>query len=365
MKKKIQKPFDAEAAKGGAKVETRDGDSVRILCYDRKSNNNHINFPIIALTNHNGTESCFSYTSEGRLLGDDFDICEDAHDLVIIEEVEVPKFSVGNWLVPYNEDLPRLITAVTYDGYELEDVNGHKVSICHRTIENLCRLWTLKDAKPGDVLIREDGKYPIIFKKFLGYAYAPSAYCGIDTTDSIYISDEDRPWTLDTVRPATYKEIQQFFKKVEGYGYKWYPESLTLSKIQKRWVDNKNVDVDGYLIDNDSHIDHYSGPNTYINHNIFATEIQAKSALAMARISQIMANDLRFGGPITDEEWVTNNLKKFTIRRINGRAIFNTDSFVYNFLAFHTSEQRQLFWEENEELIKDYLMIKDNFTLED
>ena len=362
MKKKIQKPFDAEAAKGGAKVETRDGDSVRILCYDRKSNNNHINFPIIALTNHNGMETCFSYTSEGRLLGDDFDICEDAHDLVIIEEIEVPKFSVGNWLVAYNEDLPRLITAVTSDGYELEDVNGHKVSICHRTIENLCTLWTLKYAKPGDVLIREDGKYPIIFKRSLGSAVF--AYCGLSITGSILI-DDGRAWTNDTVRPATYKERHQFFKKVEEDGYRWYPESLTLSQIKKRWVDNKNVDVDGYLIDSDSHIVHYSGPNTYINHNIFATEIQAKSALAMARISQIMANDLRFGGPITDEEWVTNNLKKFTIRRINGRAVFNTDSFVYNFLAFHTAEQRQLFWEENDELIKDYLMIKDNFTLAD
>lgn len=359
MKKKIQKPFDAEAAKGGAKVETRDGDSVRILCYDRKSNNKHINFPIIALTNHNGTESCFSYTSEGRLLG----VCVDAHDLVIIEEVEVPKFSVGNWLVPYNEDLPRLITAVTSDCYELEDVNGHKVSICHRTIENLCRLWTLKDAKPGDVLISEDGKHPFIFKKFLGYD--PSAYCGIDTTDSIDISDEDIPWTNDPVRPATYKERHQFFKKVEEDGYRWYPESLTLSEIKKRWVDKEDAEVKGYFINSDSHIEYYSGHNIHIDHNIFATEKQAKSALAMARISQIIANDIRFGGPITDEEWVTNNLKKFTIRRINGRAVFNTDSFVYNFLAFHTAEQRQLFWEENDSLIKDYLMIKDNFTLAD
>lgn len=363
MKKKIQNPFDAEAAKGGAKVETRDGDSVRILCYDRKSNNNHINFPIIALINHKGMESCFSYTSEGRLLGDDFDICEDAHDLVIIEEVEVPKFSVGNWLVPYNEDIPRLITAVTSDCYELEDVNGHKVSICHRTIENICRLWTLKDAKPGDVLITEDDKHPFIFKNFLGYY--PSAYCGIDTTDSIYISDEDRPWTLDIVRPATYKERQQFFKKVEEDGYMWYPESLTLSEIKKRCVDKEDAEVKGYFIDTGSHIEYYSGYNIYTDHNIFATEKQAKSALAMARISQIMANDIRFGGPITDEEWVTNNLKKFTIRRINGRAVFNTDSFVYNFLAFHTAEQRQLFWEENDSLIKDYLMIKDNFTLAD
>lgn len=354
MKKKIQKPFNVEEAKNGAKVETRDGDSVRILCYDRKSNNLNINFPIIALTNHNGMESCFSYTSEGRLLGDNFDIREDDHDLVIIEEVEVPKFSVGNWLVAYNEDLPRLITAVTDDCYELEDVNGHKVSICHRTIENLCRLWTLKDAKPGDVLISEDDKHPFIFKKFLGYA--PSAYCGIDTTDSIYISDEDRPWTRDTVRPATYEERQVLFNKLEEKNYKWDTDTLTLSKIQKRWRNKENYDVSGYFIQNDSKIvSHLSGHNTSINYNVFATEKQAKSALAMARISQIMANDERFGGVVTDEEWCGDNWKYVIIKINNDLEI--SGSYRYEYLAFHTEEQANSFLEENEDLIKDYYMM--------
>ena len=353
MKKKIQKPFNVEAAKNGAKVETRDGDSVRILCYDRKSNNLNINFPIIALTNHNGMESCFSYTSEGRLLGDDFDICEDAHDLVIIEEVEVPKFSVGNWLVAYNEDLPRLITAVTNDCYELEDVNGHKVSVCHRTIENICILWTLKDAKPGDVLITEDDKRPFIFKKFLGYA--PSAYCGIDTTDSIYISDEDRPWTRDTVRPATSNEKDMLFKKMEEEGYKWDAESLTLSKIQKRWRDDdENAIVVGYFIDRDSNIQSFSGYNIPSDYNIFATEKQAKSALAMACISQIMANDKRFGGVVTDEEWTDKSW--YSIIRINNDLRTST-RFCYELLSFHTKKQADLFLEENRDLVKDYYMM--------
>lgn len=37
MKKKIQKPFSIEAWKNGAKVETRSGREVRILCTDVKS----------------------------------------------------------------------------------------------------------------------------------------------------------------------------------------------------------------------------------------------------------------------------------------------------------------------------------------
>ena len=46
MKKKIQKPFNAEAAKKGARVETRGGDPVRIICYDRKGDD----CPILALS---------------------------------------------------------------------------------------------------------------------------------------------------------------------------------------------------------------------------------------------------------------------------------------------------------------------------
>ena len=235
----------------------------------------------------------------------------------------------------------------------MEDVNGHKVSVCHRTIENLCRLWTLKDAKPGDVLIIEDGKHPFILKKFLGYD--PSAYCGIDTTDSIYISDKDRPWTLDIVRPATYDEKQQFFNKLKEKGYKWDAESLTLSKIQKMWRDNKDKTISGYYIRTDSHITYsqdYS--NTKENYNIFATEKQAKSALAMARISQIMANDERFGGAITDKEW--NYDKKYVILR-RGIKLGIETRYGYEYLAFHTNEQAELFLKENEDLIKMYYMI--------
>lgn len=345
MKKKIQKPFDVEAAKNGARVERRDGKPVRIICYDKVSDK----YPIVALVNSEGRESCHSYTFNGEALASN----SSGSNLVIVEEVEYPKFKEGDWLVAYNEDLPRLITAVTFDGYELEDVNGHKVSICHRTIENLCILWTLKDAKPGDVLISEDDKHPFIFKKFLGYA--PSAYCGIDTTDSIYINNEDLPWTRDTVRPATYKEKQQFFNRLEAEGYKWNAESLTLTKIQKKWRDNEKNTISGYYTHSDFRITHSKDHNNIKeNYNIFATEKQAKSALAMARISQIMANDERFGGAITDEEWNTNK-KYIIIRRGNNLEI--ETRYYYEYLAFHTNEQADLFLKENRDLVKDYYMM--------
>lgn len=358
MKKKIQKPFDAEAAKKGAKVETRDGDSVRILCYDRKSNNLNINFPIIALTNHNGIESCFSYTSEGRLLGNDFDIGEDAHDLVIIEEVEETKFNVGDWVIAMNRtSYPLLITAITPHCYELQ-YNGCKTKMHQTTVDTFYHLWTLDDARPGDVLVCKNDDHPFIFKGCIDEAHPgyPIAYCGINCNNEFASDTGQNWWTDSSVRPATYEERQLLFNKLEEEGYKWNTDTLTLSKIQKRWRDDENAIVAGYFIDCDSRIEQYSGYNISYDNNVFATKKQAKSALAMARISQIMANDERFGGVVTDEEWGNNVPCYYVILKVRNILVITT-SYRYEYLGFHTMEQANLFLEENEDLVKDYYMM--------
>ena len=91
---------------------------------------------------------------------------------------------------------------------------------------------------------------------------------------------------------------------------------------------------------------------------LFNTEKQAKSAVAMAKISQIMANDERFGGSITDKEWCRLNLDKYIIYRRGGNIhTCDTTDNEYYLLAFRTEEQLDLFLEENEDLVKDYLMI--------
>lgn len=346
MKKKIQKPFNVEEAKNGARVERRDGKPVRIICYDRVDTA----YPIIALIKSHNRENCFSYDINGKLAHHEYN----NEDLVIIEEVDCPKFNVGDWVFATNDgEGPWLITAITDNYYTLQDTQENEASVAQITIDNKYHLWSLKDAKPGDVLISEDDKHPFIFKKFLGYA--PSAYCGIDTTDSIYISDEDRPWTRDTVRPATYEERQVLFNKLEEKNYKWDTDTLTLSKIQKRWRDNEYKTISGYYTHTDSRIiyseDH---SNTKENYNLFATKKQAKSALAMAQISQIMANDERFGGVVTDEEWTDKSW--YSIIRINND-LRTATRFCYELLAFHTKKQADLFLEENRDLVKDYYMM--------
>lgn len=93
------------------------------------------------------------------------------------------------------------------------------------------------------------------------------------------------------------------------------------------------------------------------NENIFATEKQAKSMLAMAQLSQIILNDKRFGGPITDKEWLSPMYKYVIDRYDNDIKTYRWIECNFRFLVFHTEEQRDLFLRENEDLIRQYFML--------
>ena len=137
-------------------------------------------------------------------------------------------------------------------------------------------------------------------------------------------------------------------------------ECVKFKPIVRRWRYNPKAPLLGYYISHNSQVritPDDSMHNIAINYKVFATEKQAKSALAMAQISQIMANDERFGGVVTDEEWCNSDYTKFVIRRAGDKWVRDLFTGHYHFLAFHTAEQRDLFLQENEDLIKDYLML--------
>ena len=145
-------------------------------------------------------------------------------------------------------------------------------------------------------------------------------------------------------------------------GYEIDKENSTFDCIKfrpviKRWRDDTDKIVSGYYITDCAQIELMSCANSEYNYNVFATKKQAKSALAMARISQIMVDDPRFGGVVIDEEWVKHGITKWTIERCDNKIITTYRHGTYTFLAFHTPKQRDLFLAENEDLVKDYLMI--------
>lgn len=352
MKKKIQKPFNAEAAKRGAKVETREGSPVRIVCYDVAGTR----FPILALVNYTinckNSEDCFAYNIEGKL--ESGEIYNGRNDLVIVEEVEWTKFNVGDWVfMNTHGSQPWLITKVTPNYYEIKDSSGHITTKSHPTIDNLFHPWALKDAKPGDVLCYQDGR-PFMLKELRdGY---PVAYFGIDYEDSILIGN-GMIWTKDSVRPATFTEYNRLFKqlRIENYEYNVDTHEITKQEIAWRNKEGLGTKLNGYYINIDSSISSYDNGILCKNaYNVFSTKKQAKAALAMARISQIMTNDKRFGGIITNEEWMHHDI--YVILRYNNTLMVTT-RHCYEYLSFHKREQAELFLKENEDLIKDYYML--------
>ena len=130
----------------------------------------------------------------------------------------------------------------------------------------------------------------------------------------------------------------------------------------KTWEDlceagaiSEETRLSGYCIGEDSNI--WMAHRLRVvdnNRNVFLTEKEAISARAAAIISQLMPY---YGGAITYDEWSSASIPKYTIfRRLD--KVFTDCSFTYyNLLAFKTEDQRNEFLENNEQLVKDYLML--------
>lgn len=71
------KKFNLESAKAGKPVCTRDGRSVRIICFDKKGSDH----PIVALISLEGAEETEWYSSTGRL----YNGAESNYDLMMAE----------------------------------------------------------------------------------------------------------------------------------------------------------------------------------------------------------------------------------------------------------------------------------------
>lgn len=112
--------------------------------------------------------------------------------------------------------------------------------------------------------------------------------------------------------------------------------------------------IDGCYINDNSRVINVTGATNYEEDiNVFKTKKHAKKALAMAQISQLMPY---YGGEITDDEWSNYDIIKYIIKRSENKIERSVYNYTYNFLAFHTEEQRDAFLLNNLELVKDYLM---------
>lgn len=143
-------------------------------------------------------------------------------------------------------------------------------------------------------------------------------------------------------------------------GYEIDKENSTFECIKfkrivsaKCWQDIQGVS--GFVMGDNSCIIRYKAlPNAPCNRNVFIDKKYAKSALAMAQISQLMPY---YGGEVTKEEWGFDSMLKHCIIRHNQRLNIDVLRNTWRFLAFHTEKQARSFLTCNEDLVGDYYML--------
>ena len=149
-----------------------------------------------------------------------------------------PKFKVGDWIINPRTGLIKHIKNVL-----LCDNNGNyefeSSSMSIDSVDNSFHLWTIQDAKDGDVLVTRK-KQPFIFKNYdedTDYIYA---YCGICdlVKDNSFYADDDQLWTCYSVAgdvyPATKEQCDLLFREMKEAGYEWDDKNKELKKIEKK-----------------------------------------------------------------------------------------------------------------------------------
>ena len=159
--------------------------------------------------------------------------------------VVIPKFRVGDWIIGRaTNNEPRQISEIT-DQYYKSTYGGHYGF----SFEDGMHLWTIQDAKDGDVLCCESG-WTCIFKALVNDETF-SSYCFMDNTkwfcetgsECHTLNKEFMKVYNGEIKPATKEQRDLLFKKMHEAGYEWDAEHKQLKKIEgeSAWSEEDSV----------------------------------------------------------------------------------------------------------------------------
>ena len=163
-----------------------------------------------------------------------------------------PKFKIGDWIV--NDYCMGRVVELTNDAYLLDTEQGIPFSCEHNV-----HLWTIQDAKDGDVLVDSlsgDNQITILFK-CIELDTSICAYCGWNCYNFRVTTDGTGYGTLSSTKyvPATKEQCELLFRRMKAAGYEWDAEKKELKKIEQKLTElakgedygkcwNPSIDVD-------------------------------------------------------------------------------------------------------------------------
>lgn len=152
-----------------------------------------------------------------------------------------PKFKVGDWIVNRLGNIWH-IDSFDAKNYQVTNTKGEH-NYFPINIQDRMHLWTIADAKPGDVLATEPiDAYPSPFVAIYKIRRPDyfNSYCLIRFDGKFYEADTGH--SIENIYPATKEQRDLLFQKMKEAGYEWDAEKKELNKIHV--IDEGKAEMD-------------------------------------------------------------------------------------------------------------------------
>ena len=146
-------------------------------------------------------------------------------------------FKVGDWII-YDRHISK-VKDMDSEGYLVEDTYGDEGILPKEFAEKHYHLWTIAEAKDGDVLNSVRVKATIIFKGWNPDGKHLDAYCALQK--GILIKQE-MLWDRD-FEPATKEQRDTLEKAIADAGYTFDFEKKELKKIEQKLADKPKFKI--------------------------------------------------------------------------------------------------------------------------
>lgn len=167
----------------------------------------------------------------------DEEIVKTVKDMSVLDMVE-SKFHPQDWVVLYPSEIEVNRKVVQISRVERGQSNMYWTTEGTWFDDGTdARIWTLKDAKRGDVLASNSSVF--LFQREYN-AGKPTAYCGI--VNGCFIQGQGACWTNEQCYPATKEQSDILFAKIQEAGYEWDSEKKVFNTIHA--IDEGKAEID-------------------------------------------------------------------------------------------------------------------------
>lgn len=216
-------------------------DNVKVKCKDAIEYDNKANHE-----KRGKQKSIIKMKTPEESLGIDSDTYNEIVDACIYDEQKSadniePKFKVGDWVVrEYTKDIITTNQVVDFKriddehfGYTLDDETYFSGSW-----ESSYHLWTIEDAKAGDVLVGNYGT-------FIFMGESNGGYCGV-LSDNTFIRSTGNNEMTKGLHPATKEQRDSLLKALADAGWEFDFEKKELKGIEKKSVSITDEWIEDY-----------------------------------------------------------------------------------------------------------------------